>query len=315
MCPSRNPSTIVRSPSYLLNAQSIHTRQICSLHLPIVKVGSPSNPRLASDFPGQVNADDEALVPSATLEAPMLESDDRLALRCPDFSDDLQLTNSDDPVTDPILLLPGVSDWFDAMSPLLPLEYLYDSDTSKRLLEVYYLRFHAAHPILLPLRYWTKQLIGKYPYYLTAVMQYIGSQCESMIRNKSHEDSLGRTLANQNVQNGYLVQAKLLFAVTLHAHNEQQAGREVLDSAIQLALDLGMSRAEFASNNGEKSQSLEESWRRTWWELYVLDGILAALDQQTSFRLNSVDCNVALPCEEADYSMSTVGFEKAPDCI
>lgn len=130
-----------------------------------------------------------------------------------------------------------------------------------------------------------------------------------MMRDKGHEDYLERILASQNEYNGYLVQAKLLLAVTLHAHNERRAAREMLDSAVQLALDLGMSRADFATSNSEGSQLLEESWKRTWWELYVLDGIFAALDQQTSFRLGGVDSDVALPCEEGDYSTSKVHIE------
>lgn len=309
----------MRSPSYLLTARFTHTPQIRPIYLlPICKIGGPSDPQLPPDYLGQVSAVDprhDALAPTATFNVPVLESGHYLALQGPDLSDGLQLPSSDDPVADPMLLLRGGSDWFDAMTPLLPLEYQYDSDTSRRLLNVYYLRFHAAHPILLPLRRWTKQSMAQYPRYLTAVMQYIGSQCESMMQNKSQQDYLGRMLADQNVRNGYLVQAKLLFAVTLHAHNERQTAREVLDSAIQLALDLGMSRTQFAADNGDGSQSLEESWRRTWWELYVVDGMFAALDQQTSFRLHSVDCNLALPCEELDYSMTNVGLEKAPGCV
>lgn len=46
---------------------------------------------------------------------------------------------------------------------------------------------------------------------------------------------------------------------------------------------------------------LEESWRRTWWELYFLDGLLAGIQQRESFKLWSVECTVPLPCEEAEY--------------
>ena len=237
----------------------------------------------------------------ASLTASSLESSTHLALPTPDFNDDLQLSFLDDPGCDPTLLFQGVPDLLDTSSSL-PMSYRFDNAAFRRLIGVYYLRFHAAHPILLPLRHWTKNLIRKYPHYLLAVMQCIGHQCDSSTPNKSQRDALRNMLASQIAPNGYLVQAMLLLAITLHANNEQQAGRELLDSAIRLALDLGMNRAEFSTTHSEGSQSLEESWRRTWWELYVLDGMLAALNQQVFFELNNVNTNVPLPREETDYS-------------
>lgn len=98
----------------------------------------------------------------------------------------------------------------------------------------------------------------------------------------------------------------LIFSVTLHAQDWKQQARQMLSSAMELALDLGMNRRNFASDNGMGSPFLEESWRRTWWELYVLDGILAALHQQGSFKLHGVENDVLLPCEDSDYSTGDV---------
>ena len=231
-----------------------------------------------------------------------------MTLPTPNVPDDLQFSFLNDLDGDHTLQLQGVPDWFDASSPNLPISCQFDSAASRRLLEAYYLRFHRAHPILLPLRRWTKHLVRNYPYYLTAVMQCIGYQYESTMATKSQRDALRRMLTSQTVQSGYLVQAMLLLAITLHANSEQQAAGEILDSAIHLALDLGMNRAEFATDNNEGSQSLEESWRRTWWELYILDGMLAALNHQTYFKLNNIDSNILLPCEEVDYSTKEVSF-------
>ncbi len=203
-------------------------------------------------------------------------------------------------------LFDGVWDWFDTINPSLAPEYQYNSVASKRLLEVYYLHFHAAHPILLSVRHRTRQLIRNYPHYLVAVMQCIGSQYESMVLSEAYHNAVSHMLASQTKRDGYLVQAMLIFSVTLHAQDWQQQARQMLSSAMELAVDLGMNRMNFASDNGMGSPFLEESWRRTWWELYVLDGMLAALHQQSSFKLNGIENDVLLPCEDSDYSTGDV---------
>jgi len=203
-------------------------------------------------------------------------------------------------------LFDSVWDWSESINPPLAPEYKYNSVASKRLLEVYYLHFHAAHPILVPVRHRTKQLIRNYPQYLVAVMQCIGSQYESMCLSEGYRIAVSHMLASQPKKDGYLVQALLIFSVTLHAQDWQQQARQMLSSAIELAVDLGMNRMNFASENSMGSPILEESWRRTWWELYVLDGMLAALHQQTSFKLNGIECDLQLPCEDSEYSTGDV---------
>jgi hypothetical protein len=203
-------------------------------------------------------------------------------------------------------LFDGVWDWFDMINPSLAPEYKYNNVASKRLLEVYYLHFHAAHPILLPVRHQTRQLIRNYPQYLVAVMQCIGSQYESMTLSEGYRKAVSHMLASQPKKDGYLVQAMLIFSVTLHAQDWQQQAKQMLSSAIELAVDLGMNRMNFASENSMGSPFLEESWRRTWWELYVLDGMLAALHQQSSFKLNGIESDLLLPCEDSEYSTGDV---------
>jgi hypothetical protein len=53
--------------------------------------------------------------------------------------------------------------------------------------------------------------------------------------------------------------------------------------------------------HGEGLAVLEESWRRTWWEMYVLDGMIAGVHERSSFRLNEMPFEVLLPCEEHEF--------------
>ena len=105
------------------------------------------------------------------------------------------------------------------------------------------------------------------------------------------------------------------FSVTLHAQNQQQQARQMLSSAMELSVDPSMNQTNFASDPSMGSHFLKESWRRTWWELYVLDGMLAALHQQSSFKLNSIKNHVLLPCDGFDYSTSDLCSDSLRDHV
>lgn len=79
----------------------------------------------------------------------------------------------------------------------------------------------------------------------------------------------------------------------------------VKDAAIELALELGMNLKEFSESSYDGTQAGKiqaECWRRTWWELYYLDGLLAGFHQKDTFKLWTMPCTVPLPCEEKEYA-------------
>jgi len=108
-------------------------------------------------------------------------------------------------------------------------------------------------------------------------------------------------------QDGYRVQALLILAIGLDGYTFQEKALQILMDAQNLALDIGMNARDFASLNSNGSDVLEESWRRTWWELFVVDGMIAGVHQRSSFRLNEIVSDVALPCEDREYT-SGVSF-------
>ena len=174
---------------------------------------------------------------------------------------------------------------------------------------LYYLHFHDAHPILLPRRYFQKHnRYWQYPNHLEIIVQFIGSHYDEAAPTEEYRNLANQVLSEQIPKDGYKVQSLLLFAISLHARDEQKLAKEILGTAVDIALDLGMHRKEFSLEHGEGCRSLQESWRRTWWELYVMDGMLAALNQLSSFKLINVETNVPLPCEEVVYQAADVGI-------
>lgn len=192
---------------------------------------------------------------------------------------------------------------FDTSLGMLENHYTVDPK-SHQLLDLYYRHFHNAHPFILPQTFFNHRLTTTSPATkrLVLVMQYIGS----FYHPASHKDKLRGRVQDELSQgaageSGYEVQFLLLSAGVLHWCDEWTQARETLDLAIGKALQIGMNRREFAEVHGEGLPVLEESWRRTWWMLYVMDANFAVVRHRKSFWLRDIDSTVDLPCEEAEY--------------
>jgi hypothetical protein len=113
-------------------------------------------------------------------------------------------------------------------------------------------------------------------------MQYVGSLYAPDISSLEHREIAMSQLELPNMPpNGFTVQTLLLTAIALHCDDEMERGREVLDRAIYLALELRMNSREFA--NMERDPVLAESWRRTYWGLFVTDSQFAGIRRAPSF--------------------------------
>ncbi|KAF1829922.1 hypothetical protein BDW02DRAFT_560119 [Decorospora gaudefroyi] len=168
----------------------------------------------------------------------------------------------------------------------------------EQLVNLYYLNFHSSHPILLPRSMYWKQ---DYPRYLKAVVQLIGGHFSPVASGIALRERAARELQDGDQNTPEMVQARILYTVALVAQNALREGQQVLDSAIESALKLGMHRQEFAASYASGLTILEESMRRTWYELYVTDGCIAALQRKSTFKTNTVNADVLLPCDDFIY--------------
>ena len=177
--------------------------------------------------------------------------------------------------------------------------------SSLKMLELYYKFFHNAHPFTLPRQYLIKRLRtdnGSLQH-LIPVMQYIGSLIAPTTAQSESVRLLARDIlpARSLPLNGFSVQSLMLLAIVEHCTNRFDEARYILDEAILLALKLDMQSQLFATVHGEGCSVLEESWRRTWWTLYVTDGVFSGIRHCLTFSLWTVETDVDLPCEEDDY--------------
>ncbi|KAJ4190532.1 hypothetical protein NW759_016731 [Fusarium solani] len=93
----------------------------------------------------------------------------------------------------------------------------------------------------------------------------------------------------------------MLLVIGLDGCCQQEKSRETLSDVEKMAMHIALHTRPFATLNGRGMLVLEESWRRTWWDLFVIDGMIAGVHPVTNFLLFDVASDVALPCEEYQY--------------
>lgn len=177
------------------------------------------------------------------------------------------------------------------------------------MIQLYYQNFHGAHPFVLPRKALNGPLGVELPPHLVAMMRHIGAHFHP---DPSFKDTYRRpshvSLLNGTPRSAFTVQSLLLSVITDHAQGLEERASTTLQSAVQLALELGMNKSRFASANSSGCCILEESWRRTYWELYVVSGLIASIRDEAGFSLHSQPSDLSLPCEEAAYAASAVSL-------
>lgn len=174
-------------------------------------------------------------------------------------------------------------------------------DPLPKYLNLFYSNFHPAHPFILPPRYASTLLHRSRHTRLAPAMEYIGSLYATMVDDSARIAPPPLMPLLMNVRDGWTVQALLLMAIATHCMGDTSSAAEIFKQAVDVALDIGMNRSTFAAANGQNIPILEESWNRTWWELYCMDVMFAAINKRTTYFLKDVVIDVSLPCEEDLY--------------
>jgi hypothetical protein len=175
-------------------------------------------------------------------------------------------------------------------------------------IDLYYKFFHRYHPCILPQRR-LEIFLEADDYHailkpLVSVMRFIGSlYARSSQGQLPIEATTVDTLREPYARSPFTVQYLLIHSMALYWCGEQVRSREEMDRAIQLALELKMHQQRFATQHGQGDPVLEESWRRTWWQLYIVDLWYAAMKHVHAFPTYDVNPTVDLPCEEKEYEV------------
>lgn len=182
----------------------------------------------------------------------------------------------------------------------LPSQLVGDAWPGSLFFNSYYENFHACHPFLLPRRQMLQLLRSRNIPHLVAAIQFIGSFYHPSASTMVALDVVRDLLRQTDTKDGHYVQAMILLTIGLQMAARPEQASPALASTSQLATELGLHRREYAWVHGKGSAIHEESWRRTWWELYVLSGMLAAMNR-SPFTLYDIEADCLLPCEEWEY--------------
>lgn len=176
--------------------------------------------------------------------------------------------------------------------------------TLERCISSYYYSFHPSHPLVLPHANLKALMNDAALKPLLAVMHWVGSLFMAPEGVKKQLLDAARLAVNMSAEEeatGFTVQAMAVLVIALDGSGLQAQASQLLTKAKHMLLSLGMHRNQFSIDAGTGSRVFEESWRRTWWELYVLDGMFAGAHRATSFTLFTASTDVKLPCEEDEY--------------
>lgn len=174
------------------------------------------------------------------------------------------------------------------------------------LLDLYYEYFHRSHPFVLPRHNLQAKLASGCSSLraLLAVMQYIGSSYGES--SSQRENMLDEQLVD--VVDGFVVQTTLLMALTKSMCAERAASEALLAKAIEQARLIGMNTKAFADVAAESDPVLAESWRRTWWMLYLSDQNFSVIRYDFITSIYDTDHDVDLPCDDLNYCSTVILF-------
>jgi hypothetical protein len=183
------------------------------------------------------------------------------------------------------------------------------TNTPRDAISAFFYYFYESHPFCLPQQRLVELFKERRAPLLELAVQYIGSSFIPAIPTDMYKQALERTIANLNYpKDGFSLQAMLLYAIGLHANNEVPRAGQIFGMAQALCLELGIHRQEYSFLHGNNDRILEECWRRTWWSMYTVNGMMAAVNPGVQFRLKDIATDVPLPCNNDQYYSGNIPF-------
>lgn len=169
-------------------------------------------------------------------------------------------------------------------------------------IQAFFHNFYNSHPFCLPEPRLLELFKDRQAPLLEYAVQFLGASFIPSVPTDMYKEAMNRNINNGNYpRDAWSVQALLLFSIALHAHNEVPRAAQVFIIAQGLTLELGLHRMEFALMHGGGDPQLEESWRRTWWSMYTVNGMMCAVNPGVQFKLKDIITDVPLPCEDKQY--------------
>jgi hypothetical protein len=184
-----------------------------------------------------------------------------------------------------------------SITPATPYTWSLNTVDRERLISLFYTNFYPAHPFLVPSSFYhTRQ----YPYYLDLMVCFVGHYFTTPLADAvAFRNAVHSAMTGIDEQTPCRVQALVLYAITLHSLQQPKEAVSCITRAANIALQLGMNEPSFARTNAANSAVVEESLRRTWWELYTVDVYISAIHRHPTFATAGTTPLPLLPCAQS----------------
>lgn len=175
------------------------------------------------------------------------------------------------------------------------------------LIDNFYKYLHPGHPFLLPKRFFNIYFDADSDSYqfLSMAVKFGGSKFAKDLASEQLKELAFTTACGPLPMTPQSVQGLLLLSIIAcgDALFEHHAGW--LDRALSMAMDIGMQHKTFA--NSVPDPILAESYRRTWYILFVQQSIRFMKHSRSKVAAADIEHNVDLPCEEWEYESGVSG--------
>ncbi|KAK8026482.1 hypothetical protein PG991_003538 [Apiospora marii] len=173
----------------------------------------------------------------------------------------------------------------------------------ERCLDSFYHHFFPGHPCAPPKPHLLRLAKERDLEPLLAAMRWTGSLYLEVgpARATLFDEAMRLVYAPDAAKDGFLVQAMVILLIGLDGSCDNDRARDLLSDVERIAIEIGLYQRAYATNHGQGDPVIEESLRRTWWDLFIVDGMVAGVHRQTNFLLFDIVADVALPCEEHEY--------------
>ncbi|KAJ6157245.1 beta-glucosidase precursor [Penicillium chrysogenum] len=174
---------------------------------------------------------------------------------------------------------------------------------SNQYLRLYYRHFHLAHPFLLPRDAFMQSSPPDHLLRAVELVSWHYLQAAGVANGPVVEQASGLQTTIKGADSSLeKVQACLLLTFILHANGRPLEAKDCTALAVHCSLELGLHRPDFAEVLDMLNPLQAESARRTWWELFTLDTLLAAVQVHGALQFTLETPAVPLPCDDEEYN-------------
>lgn len=154
---------------------------------------------------------------------------------------------------------------------------LFSAAERSSLVGLYYSHFHRSHPMLAPRVSFSAQ---QYPDFLVVAACLVGHHfASSQPPESALPVAIAMAVAAGTADASHRIQAYILLALVSLGSHEMDRANECLDHAVALVTEVDLTSLD-RSLQSDLPVAQRESLRRTWWELFAVDALLALLQSR-----------------------------------